>query len=182
MRTTLLSAAALSVAALTLTQLPPATADGIGVSDPADLHHGVDLRSVVVDHKANNLVVTTTHTNLRETFRSGSGGAVFIDTDPADPGPEYVVVGGYFVGTDYSLLHTDGFAGSTWGDPVEGSYRMTVDYDKERVRTRISRETLGSPEQVRVAVRVAGTRTDGSSTRRDWLGAPRSFTEWVAAD
>ena len=178
----LMSAAALSAAALTLTQLAPATADGIGVADPADLHHGADLRSVVVDHKANNLVVTTTHTNLRETFRSGSGGAVFIDTDPADPGPEYVVVGGYFVGTDYSLLHTDGFAGSTWGDPVEGSYRMTVDYDKEQVRTRISREALGSPEQVRVAVRVAGTRTDGSNTRRDWLGAPRSFTEWVAAD
>ena len=178
----LMSAAALSAAALTLTQLAPATADGIGVADPADLHHGVDLRSVVVDHKANNLVVTTTHTNLRETFRSGSGGAVFIDTDPADPGPEYVVVGGYFVGTDYSLLHTDGFAGSTWGDPVEGSYRMTVDYDKEQVRTRISRAALGSPEQVRVAVRVAGTRTDGSSTRRDWLGDPRSFTEWVAAD
>ena len=178
----LMSAAALSAAALTLTQLAPATADGIGVADPADLHHGVDLRSVVVDHKANNLVVTTTHTNLRETFRSGSGGAVFIDTDPADPGPEYVVVGGYFVGTDYSLLHTDGFAGSTWGDPVEGSYRMTVDYDKEQVRTRISRAALSSPEQVRVAVRVAGTRTDGSSTRRDWLGDPRSFTEWVAAD
>ena len=180
----LMSAAALSAAALTLTQLAPATADGIGVADPADLHHGVDLRSVVVDHKANNLVVTTTHTNLRESFRTGSGGAVFIDTDPTDAGPEYVVVGGYFVGTDYSLLHTDGFAGSTWGDPVEGSYRMTVDYDKEQVRTRISREALGSPEQVRVAVRVAGTRTrtDGSTTRRDWLGDPRSFTEWVAAD
>lgn len=182
MRTTLLSAAALSVAALTLTQLSPATADGIGVSDPADLQHGVDLRSVVVDHNASNLVVTTTHTNLRRTFRSGSGGAVFIDTDPADAGPEYVLVGGYFVGTDYSLLHTDGFAGSTWGEPVEGSYRMTVDYDKEQVRTRISRATIGSPSQVRVAVRVAGTRTDGSSTPKDWLGEPRSFTEWVAAD
>lgn len=182
MRTTLLSATALSVAALTLTQLAPASADGIGVRDPADLQHGVDLRSVVVDHKANNLVVTTTHTNLRETFRSGSGGAVFIDTDPDDAGPEYVLVGGYFVGTDYSLLATDGFAGSTWGEPVEGSYLMAVDYDKERVRFRISRAALGSPEEVRVAVRVAGTRTDGSSTPRDWLGEPRSFTEWVAAD
>jgi hypothetical protein len=182
MRTSLLSAAALSVAALTLTQLSPAIADGIGVSDPADLQHGVDLRSVVVDHHASNLVVTTTHTNLRRTFRSGSGGAVFIDTDPADAGPEYVLVGGYFVGTDYALLHTDGFADSTWGRRVKGSYRMTVDYDRERVRTRISRAAIGSPEQVRVAVRVAGTRTDGSSTPKDWLGEPRSFTEWVAAD
>lgn len=182
MRTTLLSAAALSVATLTLTQLSPAAADGIGVSDPVDLQHGVDLRSMVVDHKADNLVVTTTHTNLRETFRSGSGGAVFIDTDPADAGPEFVLVGCYFVGTDYALLHTDGFADSTWGRRVNGSYRMTVDYDRERVRTRISRAAIGSPEQVRVAVRVAGTRTDGSSTPRDWLGEPRSFTDWVAAD
>ena len=30
------------------------------------------------------------------------------DTDPADPGPEYVFAGGYFVGTDYQLLEVDG--------------------------------------------------------------------------
>jgi hypothetical protein len=135
---------------------------------------------VVVDHKARNVVVTTTHTNLRESFRSGSSGSVFIDTDPSDPGPEFVFAGGFFVGTDYQLVHTDGFASSTWGDPVEGSYRMNVDYDKEQVRFRISRAALGSPAEVRVAVKVAGTRTDGSTTRRDWLGAPRSFTDWVA--
>ncbi len=180
MRTTILSAAALSVAALTLTQLTPANADGIGVSDPRDLHHGVDLRSVVVDHKANNVVITTTHTNLRPSYKSGSAGAVFLDTDPAVPGPEYVFAGGYFVGTDYVLLHTDGFGHKKWGEPVEGSYRMRVDYDKEHVRMRISRAAIGSPEQVRVAVRVAGTRSDGSDTGIDWLGEPRSFTEWVA--
>ena len=180
MRTTILSAAALSVAALTLTQLAPATADGIGISDPQDLGHGVDLRSVEVQHKAANVVVTTTHTDLQETFRSGSSGSVFIDTDPSDPGPEYVFSGGFFVGTDYQLLTTDGFAHTKWGEPVEGSYRMKVDYDKETVRFRISRETIGSPDEVRVAVRVAGTRPNGSTTRTDWLGAPRSFTDWVA--
>ncbi len=180
MRSALLSAAAVSVAALTLTHLAPASADGIGVSDPRDLHHGVDLRSVVVEHKAHNVVVTTTHTNLRPSFRSGSAGAVFLDTDPSAPGPEYVFVGGYFVGTDYQLLHTEGFGHKKWGEPVEGSYRMRVDYDREHVRMRISRETLGAPQQVRVAVRVAGTRRDGSDTRRDWLGEPRSFTDWVA--
>ena len=180
MRTTILSAAALSVAALTLTQLTPASADGIGVSDPRDLHHGVDLRSVVVDHKAADVVVTTTHTNLRPSYKSGSAGAVFLDTDPAVRGPEYVFVGGYFVGTDYMLLRTDGFGHKKWGEPVEGSYRMRVDYAKEHVRMRISRAAIGSPEQVRVAVRVAGTRSDGSDTGIDWLGKPRSFTEWVA--
>ena len=180
MRTTLLSAATLAVASLALANLAPAYADGIGVSDPQDLDHGVDLRSVEVEHRSRNVVVTTTHTNLRATFRSGSSGGVFLDTDPADPGPEYVFAGGYFVGTDYVLLHTDGFASSAWGEPVEGSYRMKLDFDLEQVRMRISREAIGSPEQVRVAVKVAGSRRDGSSTAKDWLGEPRSFTDWVA--
>lgn len=181
MRSTLLGAATLTVAAtLALTQLTPASADSIGVKDPQDLAHGADLRSVQVEHKARTIVVTTTHTDLRQSFRSGSSGAVFLDTDPTDPGPEYVFAGGYFVGTDYSLVSTEGFSRSATGEPVEGSYAMRIDYDRDQVRMRIDREALGSPAEVRVAVRVAGSRPDGSNTRRDWLGEPRSFTEWVA--
>ena len=37
------------------------------------------------------------------------------------------------------LLRTDGFANDTWIEPVEGSYRMTVDYADEQVRMRMSR-------------------------------------------
>ncbi len=181
MRTPLLSAAAVAAAAaLALTQLAPASADAIGVRDPRDLDHGVDLRSVEVQHNTRNIVVTTTHTNLRRSFRSGSSGAVFLDTDPADRGPEYVFAGGYFVGTDYQLLAVDGFGTGKWGEPVEGSYGMRIDYDLDQVRMRISRGAIGSPEEVRVAVRVAGSRPDGSDTERDWLREPRSFTEWVA--
>jgi hypothetical protein len=180
MRRTLLSIATLAVASLALTQAPAANADGIGVTDPKDLGHGVDLRAVEVEHKARNVLVTTTHTDLRPSFRSGSSGAVYLDTDPADPGPEYLLSGGYFVGTDYVLLEVDGFSRKAMGDPVEGSYRMSIDYDTEQVRMRMSREAIGSPDEVRVAVRVAGSRPDGSNTRRDWLGEPRSFTEWVA--
>lgn len=180
MRRTLLSIATIAVATLALTQAPAANADGIGVADPKDLGHGVDLRSVEVEHKTRNVVVTTTHTDLQPSFRSGSSGAVFLDTDPADPGPEYLLSGGYFVGTDYSLIEVDGFSRKAMGEPVEGSYRMSVDYDTEHVRMRISREAIGSPDEVRVAVRVAGSRPDGSNTRRDWLGEPRSFTDWVA--
>ena len=177
---TTVSVAALALAALILAPLAPAGVDAIGVRDAQDLDHGVDLRSVEVRHGARNLVVTTTHADLKESFRSGSSGVVLLDTDPTDTGPEYVFVGGYFVGTDYALLRTDGFANKLWGEPVEGSYRMGVDYDAEQVRMRMSRETLGSPEQVRVAVRVAGSRTDGSTTRFDWLVGPRVFTDWVA--
>jgi hypothetical protein len=181
MRTTILSVAALSVAALTLTQLAPASADAIGVKDPADLAHGVDLRSVVVDHRTDDVVITTTHENLRPSFRTGSSGAVYLDTDETDAGPEYVFVGAYFEGSDYQLLHTDGFDHRTWEEPVEGSYRMKLNYTKDRVRMRIARDAIGSPEQVRVAVRVSGTRRDGTGRGLvDWLGEPRSFTEWVA--
>ena len=179
MRRTFLSAATLAVSALALTQALPAHADGIGVSDPKDLGHGVDLRSVEVEHKAANIVVTTTHTDLRPSYRTGSSGSVFLDTDPDDRGPEYLFSGGFFLGTDYNLLEVEGFSDSS-PEPVEGSYRMRVDYDAEQVRFRISREALGSPEAVRVAVRVAGTRADGSTTPTDWLGTPRSFTDWVA--
>ena len=179
MRRTILSAATLAVATLALTQTPAANADGIGVSDPKDLGHGVDLRSVEVEHRTNNVVVTTTHTDLRPSFRTGSSGSVFLDTDPDDRGPEYLFAGGFFLGTDYSLLKVDGFS-DTSPEPVEGSYRMRVDYDADRVRFRMSRAALGSPEEVRVAVRVAGTRPDGSETRTDWLGEPRSYTDWVA--
>jgi hypothetical protein len=175
MRSTLIGAATLTVAALALTQPSPASADSIGVKDAKDLRHGVDLRSVQVDHRDRTIVVTTTHTDLRRSFRSGSSGAVYLDTDPGEPGPGYV-----FAGTDYTLLEVDGFSNATWGEPVEGSYEMRIDYDADHVRMRISRATLGSPDEVRVAVRVAGSRPDGSSTRRDWLGEPRSFTEWVA--
>ena len=181
MRTFILSTAAVSIAALTLTHLAPATADGIGVRDPADLDHGVDLRSVVVDHGAEDIVVTTTHRNLRPSFRTGSAGAVYLDTDPLDAGPEYVFAGGYFVGTDYTLVATEGFGNRQWGEPVDGSYRMRLDFTRDRVKMRISRDALGSPDQVRVAVRVSGTRRDGTSAGLvDWLGEPRSFTEWVA--
>lgn len=179
--TTILSSAALAVAALTITSLPAASADGIGVSDPRDLDHGVDLRSVVVDHGAEKVVITTTHTNLRPSFRTGSSGALFLDTDAAEPGPEYAFVGGYYRGTDYQLVEVDGFHRSRWVDLVDGSYDMRIDFERDRVRMRIDREAIGSPGQVRVAVKVGGTRSDGTSKGLvDWLGEPRSFTEWVS--
>jgi hypothetical protein len=175
------AAAALSAAALTIGIAGPANADSIGVTDPNDTSHGSDLRAVQVKHKDKNVVVITSHTNLRRDPSSGSGGAVYVDTDRRDKGPEYVFVGGYFVGTDYQLLHTEGFGHKKWGEPAKGSYEMTVDYAKERVRFRMSRTLLGKPSKVRVAVRVSGTRSDGTSAGLvDWLGEPRSFTPWVA--
>jgi hypothetical protein len=174
------TAAAALAGALTMTVAGPASAASIGMKDPVDIYHGVDLKSVVVDHGA-DLKITTTHLGLRRDPRTGSGGAIYIDTNRNDAGPELVFVGGYFEGTDYQLLRTEGFGSKNWEAPVDGFYVMNVDYDKEHVRMRISRDALGTTDEVRVAVRVSGTRTDGTSHGLvDWLGEPRSFTPWVA--
>lgn len=171
-----------AAATLVLTALAPATAASRWVTDPHDIRHGVDLRAVQVRNSPDRVVVTTTHTDLRRDPATGSGGAVYLDTDPAHRGPEYVFVGGYFAGTDYQLLHSDGFGRRAWGPPAEGgSYRMTVDYSRDTVRMWMSRAALGHPGAVRAAVRVSGARTDGTDTGLvDWLGRPRSFTPWVA--
>ena len=184
MRTHIIASAASAVAATALLAgglAAPAQAESFGVKDPADVHHGVDLRAVHVNHGKHNLRVTLHHTNLRRDPASGAGGSVYIDTDPDDRGPEMVLVGGYFEGTDYALLHTDGFGPKTWGEPVEGSYEMRLDYAREQTRIRISRATLGRPDEVRVAVKVAGQRTDGTEVV-DWLRKPFAWTLWADRD
>jgi len=181
MRTTFAGTAALAVTALTLGPAAPAEAASIGLRDPQDTFHGSDLRAVQVRNGDDDVVVVTRHTNLRPDPRTGSSGAVYVDTDPSRRGPEFVLVGGFFRGTDYQLLHTDGFDARRWGAAVDGAYAMKVDYPKDRVRLRMSRRALGEPGDVRVAVLVSGTRADGTSTGLvDWLGEPRSFTPWVA--
>lgn len=171
--------AAASATALALGLTAPATAAGIGVTDPDDVRHGVDLRAVNVVHGDENLKIVLNHTNLRPSPKSGAGGAVYIDTDPADKGPELVFVGGYFDGTDYQLLHTEGFGVKNWKGVVKGFHILRLDYVKEQTRMRISRAALGPVDEVRVAVRVSGERRDGTQVV-DWLGARRSFTPWVS--
>ena len=181
MRIITTAAAALSAAALTVGLAGPANADLYGIDDPEDTSHGSDILALQFRNGADNLHITTYHLGLRKDPRTGSGGAFFLDTDRHDKGPEYVLVGGFFEGTDYQLLETEGFAADKWGAPVEdGDYSMRVNYAKERVHVRISRETLGEPGEVRIAVRASGTRTDGTSTGLvDWVGDRRELTPWV---
>jgi len=179
MNKTLKGAAASAAVALTLGVAAPASAAAIVVEDPVESGHGVDLHSVRVGNGEENLRVVLTHTNLRRDPRTGSSGVVYVDTDPTDKGPEFAFVGGFFEGTDYQLVTTEGFGAKNWGDAVEGSYRMVLDYSEEKTRIRISQEALGDVDEVRVAVRVSGRRTDGT-TVVDWLSMPRSFTGWVA--
>ena len=170
--------AAFATAAATLALAAPAMAANLTVSDPADIQHGVDLLKVKVANDDQELRVVLTHINLRKSFRTGAGGSVYIDNDPADKGPEYVFAGGFFEGTDYLLSRTEGFGAEKWGKAVRCDYRMRLDYADEKTRMRMAQDCLGDVDQVRVAVKVAGQRTDGT-TLVDWLGEPREFTAWV---
>jgi hypothetical protein len=177
---TKLAGTALTVTALTALALgvpTPSYADSIGATDPSDVKHGVDLRAVHVQNTDTFVRVTLSHDNLRRDPASGAGGAVYLDTDPDDRGPELVFVGGYFAGTDYQLLETEGFGPDRWGDVVDGYWKLRLDFDKDRTVMRMSRGSVGA-DDVRVAVKVAGQRQDGT-TVVDWLGKARSFTEWV---
>ena len=182
MRTTTAAAAALSAAALTLGLAGPAAAEQYGVDDGLDTFHGSDILAMQVKHGKENVSVKTLHHGLRPDPKTGSGGTVYFDTDPDDKGPEFAFTGGFTSGTDYVLVETEGFGPKQWGDPVEhGDYIMHINYKKETVRIVVSRGALGEPDEVRVAMRASGNRTDGTSKGLvDWVGKPRSFSPWLA--
>jgi hypothetical protein len=181
MRTRPTIAAGLAAAALTVALPGAAHAEMYGVDDGPDTSHGSDILAISVRNGPDRLDVTTWHADLRPDPATGSGGSLFIDTDRDNPGPEYVFVAGYYRGTDYQLLHTDGFRPATWGEPVEdGEYVMRVSYRRDTVRVRIAQGALGEPDRVRVAARASGTRSDGTSDGLvDWVGKRRWFTPWV---
>ncbi len=169
------AAAAVATGALVLGLAGPAHAALYGIDDPQETGRGYDVLALSVNNGSRNLTVTTQHVDLRRNPRSGTGAAIFVDTDRTDPGPEFVFVGGYFDGTDYALLHTEGFARSTWGSPVEdGDYQLRLNYRKDRARVVISQAALGEPRKVRVSVRASGNRGPV-----DWVGKPRSYSLWL---
>lgn len=177
MFTKLTGVTAVAAAALTLGLTTTASAESLGDKDPADIDHGVDLRSVHVENTDTFVRVTLQHTDLRRSPTTGAGGAVFLDTDPDDAGPELVFAGGYFEGTDYQLLEAEGFDPETWGEPVDGFWQLRLNYKKDRTVMRMSRGAVGA-DDLRVAVKVAGSHSDGT-TVVDWLDKRRSYTPWV---
>ncbi len=140
-----------------------------------DMAHGADLWRVRLTNKR-MLRVDLTHDDLVRSFRSGSSGSVFLDTDRSRKGPEYVFSGGFHAGTDYQLSHADGWRAAR---PVHGRYELRLDYAGDVAHIRISRAALGAPGKVRVAVVTGGEQADGDIVR-DWLGERRHFTDWVA--
>ena len=173
------SLVAAGAAALALGLAAPATAATATFDDASgDVAHPVDLQSVKVVNEKNVRIVLQ-HDDLTRSFKSGASGTVFLDTDPAEKGPEFAFAGGYFEGADYALIKTDGWTFGRRAVPLTCSYEMHLDYAADVTRMRISRGCLGNPDKVRVAVKVGGEQADGDIVR-DWLGSRRELTPWVA--
>jgi hypothetical protein len=152
-----------------------------------DMTQGADIRKVRVTNGEEVLRVNVRHRDLVKSFRSGSSIAVFIDTDAARSGPEYVFQGATFEGGDYALLPAKGFkADGNRQVPLHGgSYLMKLDFVEDVARISIDQVVIGSPDTVRVEVKTgaellpAGSTTPGQN-EVDWLGTPKSFTPYVA--
>ena len=142
-----------------------------------DMAHGADIYGAKVVNEKNVRVVLRV-ADLVPTYKSGAGVTVYLDTDPADAGPEFAFLGGMFEGTDYGLVRTEG-----WNVPdnprvVRGFHIMKLDYDNDVARFRMTRAALDHPGKVRVAIRTSGEQNDGDIVH-DWLHARRDFTSWV---
>jgi hypothetical protein len=175
-----LAAASLTLAALVGTAAPALAAASTFEDAKGDVAHGVDLESVkVVNEK--NVRIRIQHDDLRKSFRSGASMTVFLDTDPAEPGPEFAFPTVLFQGGDYGLIPTtgDGWSYGRRAVPMTCSYELELDFADDVSSIRIARGCLDHPGEVRVAVKAAGTQADGDIVT-DWLGGRRQLTEGVA--
>jgi hypothetical protein len=172
-----------AVAALTTLALgvaAPAMAERIGVSDPADATASLsDIRRVTVDHGPEQVFVKVAFTELEPRSEAGpSSLAIFLDTNPARKGPEYRLGTGLQRGTDYQLMRVKDW--KPVGEPLTCEHRLRLDFSANVAKFRAARACLRTPDEVRVGVKMTDLY-DGSHPVHDWLGAPRSFTTWVAS-
>jgi hypothetical protein len=177
---TTVAAAGLALAAFVGAAAPALGATSTFADDRGDVAHGVDVESVkVVNEK--NVRVRIQHDDLRKSFRSGASMTVYLDTDATEPGPEFAFPTVLFSGGDYGLIPTrgDGWSYGRRAVPLTCSYEANLDFARDVSSIRIARGCLDRPDEVRVAVKAAGTQADGDIVT-DWLGGRRHLTDWVA--
>ncbi len=145
----------------------PARAEVYSVDDPADATASLtDIYGLQARHGSENLLVKVRFQELLSS--SAAGVSVYVDTDRARRGPEFVLHSGLGDGTDYVLAKAIGWRRT--GEPVDCDYVARPVWDKNTFRARISRGCLGDPSAVRVSVQMID-QADGSHPVTDW--APR---------
>ncbi|CAM3249084.1 hypothetical protein NODU109028_06710 [Nocardioides dubius] len=171
-------ATGLGSAALALGMLSPAQAEVTRINDGADSAATLnDVLTVRLAHTTTKVRVRTTYQDLRKTADDGgASSSIFLDTKPARPGPEYVLLAGLQLGTDYQLVRVKDWKPT--GEPKTCAHDFAVDFAKDVTRLVVSRPCLGNPKRVRVSQRVTDM-ADASHPVRDWAPARREFSAWV---
>lgn len=144
------------------------------VDDRDDMGHPADVRRVRAKYTGRSVVVRVKHEDL---FPRGSASAsVFFDTDADRPGAEFVLDAGLFLEPKFALSHAKGWQSS--GRLANCGYAAALDFDKGVSWFRVKRSCFAAPDEVRVAVRVAG-ETDAGRWRTDWAGMGSRWTPWL---
>ena len=145
----------------------PGHAEFYSIDDPADASASLtDIYGIEANHGGDNLLVKVRFNELMPS--SAAGVSVYLDTDRATKGPEYVLSSGLGDGTDYVLTAADGWGGSD--DRIACDYSARPKWGNDVFRAVISRDCFDRAPSVRVSVKMVD-RADGSHPVGDW--APR---------
>jgi hypothetical protein len=167
--------------ALVGTAAGPASAERLGLDDPADVGGASwsDILAVTAVHAPKKLVVLVDFAELKPSSQAGpSSLSVFVDTDPSAKGPEFRVGTGLQAGSDYQLVRMENW--KPVGEALTCPHLVALNFKANRARVRISRACLGNPDKVRIGVKMTDLY-DGSHPVVDWLGKPRYLSVPIAS-
>ncbi|MFS3130006.1 hypothetical protein ACLM5J_16520 [Nocardioides sp. Bht2] len=171
-------ATGLGTAALSLGMLSSAGAEVQRINDGADVTATLnDILTVRLAHTKTTVRVRTTYQDLRKAVDDGGAStSIYLDTRPKRPGPEFALVAGLQLGTDYQLVRVKNW--KLVGEPLSCQHDFDVVWPKETTRLVVKRSCLGNPAKVRVSQRVTDM-ADASHPVRDWAPDRRQFSAWA---
>ena len=165
-------AAATAVAASALAG--PAAAESRTIADAkGEVTSGADIYRVTVTHEKRVRVVIKLD-DIVPDFTSDAGASVFVDTNAATPGPDFVLSTPLFEGSDYAMWRTDGW--TAVGQPLTCFHNVKLDFDRDVARVAFGRGCLGNPAKVRVGVKAVSGGEGGGT---DWLVKRRYLSPWT---
>lgn len=169
--------AGLVAAALVALTPTGATAASRWFSDAhGDVKSSVDIHHVRLLNGTPQIPAVRVTVEQRE-LRAGDGFDVWLDTDPADPGPEFRSA--WFANSDsLGVSKVESF--SDQGDPVfcpRFRVRSAQDDPGESSHVFIPRPCLENPGAVRISVRAV--RTFAHTSAKDWAPGVLNFYSWV---
>jgi hypothetical protein len=159
----------------------PASAERLGLDDPADLGGGSlsDILAVTAIHGTERVVVRVGFAELEPTSDFGpSSLSIFIDTDRSAKGPEFRIGTGLQEGTDYQLVRMEKW--KAVGEAMTCQHTVVLNFESNRARASVNRSCLGNPVKVRIGVKMTDLY-DGSHPVVDWLGKRRYLSIPIAS-